>query len=60
MKWKGQGGYTKEETNIGLVVLSKYELPILKRKLVAFDEEAFVVVTEGNDIIGNYEKRLEA
>lgn len=58
--WKGQGGYTKEETNIGLVVLSKYELPILKRKLAAFDEEAFVVVTEGNDIIGNYEKRLEA
>lgn len=58
--WKGQGGYTKEEINIGLVALSKYELSILKRKLNAFDKDAFVVVSEENSIIGNFEKRLEA
>lgn len=58
--WKGQGGYTKEETNIGLVALSQYELPVLKRKLDEFDKDAFVVVSEDSRIIGNFEKRLEA
>ncbi len=57
--WKGQGGYTKEETNIGMVALSKYEIPVLRAKLAEFDKDAFIVVTEGNGIYGNFEKRLE-
>ncbi len=58
--WKGAGGYTKEAINIGLVVLSKYELAKLKRKVAEFDTDAFVVVITENDIYGNFEKRLEA
>ena len=58
--WRGIGGYTKETVNIGLVVLSKYEFPVLKRRLLEFDKEAFVIVAQGANILGNFEKRFDA
>ncbi len=58
--WQGTGGYTKETINVGLVVLSKYEFPVLKQMLSEFDKDAFVIVSQGGNIIGNYEKRFDA
>lgn len=58
--WEGIGGYTKQTINIGLVALSKYEFPALKHRLSEFDNDAFVIVAQGANILGNYEKRFDA
>lgn len=58
--WEGHGGYTNEPITIGMVSLSKYELPVLKRKIQDFDKGAFMVVSRNNSIYGNFEKRMEA
>ena len=58
--WKGTGGYSKGETNVAMVALSKYEVAILKKKLYEFDKDAFYVLSTGNDVGGHFEKRLEA
>lgn len=57
--WKGVGGYTKETVNVGLVVLSKYEFPALRKLLAEFDKDAFVIVAQGSHILGNFEKRFD-
>ncbi len=56
--WKAKGGYTKEETNILYVVLSKYEVGYLKKIIKEYDKDAFVVVSEGANIEGHYIKKL--
>ena len=56
--WKGFGGYTNEDTNILVSVVSKYEMNQLKEAVLAVDPNAFVIFNEGSQIIGNYEKRL--
>lgn len=56
--WKGTGGYTDTDTYVIYTVLSKYEVRTLQEKLQAQDPNAFVVITEQDQILGNYEVRL--
>lgn len=56
--WKGTGGYTDTDTYVIYTVLSKYEVRTLQQKLYEKDPDAFVIVTEQDQILGNYEVRL--
>lgn len=57
-RWDGEGAYTNEITYVLVTVISKYEVSQLKQVVREIDDQAFVVLTEGNSIIGNFEKRL--
>lgn len=56
--WKGVGGYTESDTYVFYTVLSKYEVRTLQERLRVLDPDAFVVITEQDQILGNYEVRL--
>lgn len=56
--WKGTGGYTDTDTYVIYTVVSKYEIRTLQQKLNEKDPDAFVIVTEQDQILGNYEVRL--
>ena len=56
--WKGVGGYTEVDTYVFYSVLSKYEVRILQENLKIQDPDAFVVVTEQDQVLGNFEIRL--
>lgn len=56
--WKGTGGYTETDTYVLVTVLSKFELHQLKQVLEKEDPNAFVIVNEKLEILGNYEIRL--
>lgn len=56
--WKAVGGYTDTDTFVVITVISKYEIAQLKQILIEKDPNAFVIVSEGPEILGNYEKRL--
>lgn len=57
--WDGKGGYTKAETEVLLSVISQYEIQELRKLVEDFDQDAFVIISEGDKIYGNYEKRLD-
>lgn len=56
--WNGFGGYTNDDTHILLTVVSKYEIEKLKEAVLDVDPKAFIILNEGSQITGNYEKRL--
>lgn len=56
--WVGEGAYTQEETNILLIVISKYEMAQLKEIVHKVDPHAFVIFTEGCIVDGNFERRI--
>lgn len=56
--WKGIGGYTEEDTYVLVCALSKYEIAQLSSFLSKADPNAFVLVSEGHQVMGNYEVRL--
>jgi len=56
--WVGEGAYTEEETNILLIVISKYEMTQLKEIVHKVDPNAFVIFTEGCSVDGNFERRI--
>ena len=56
--WQGMGVYTNEETDVFITILSKYEVSMLKQCVLALDPNAFIILSEGNEIVGNYEKRF--
>lgn len=56
--WVGEGAYTQQETNILIVVISKYEMAKLKEIVHRVDPHAFTIFTEGCIVDGNFEKRL--
>lgn len=56
--WMGKGAYTNLETEVLVSVVSKYEVPLLKKKIRAMDKDAFIIVTNVEDVSGGYEKRL--
>lgn len=57
-KWKSTGAYTEEGSEILYIVLSKYEINLLKRMVHRYDPDAFVVVKEGVWVDGNYLRKL--
>lgn len=56
--WDGAGAYTNETSYILITVISKYEVNRLRSIVHGIDKHAFMIFTEGNDVIGNFEKRL--
>ncbi len=56
--WNGKGVYTMEDKQILLTVISKYEIGSLKSLVKKHDEHAFLILSEGLDVMGNYEKRM--
>lgn len=56
--WDGVGAYTGDNTHILMTIISKYEINQLKRAVMNVDPNAFIVLNEGMQILGNYEKRL--
>lgn len=56
--WKAVGGYTETDTYVIITVISKYEIAPLRQMLLEKDPNAFMIMSEGPDIFGNFEKRL--
>lgn len=56
--WRGYGAYTENEQEILVAIVSKYEVTELKRIVLELDENAFIVISEGMHVVGNYQKRL--
>lgn len=56
--WEGYGAYTGDRSRILYTVVSKYEVPRLKRLVRAVDAHAFISVKEGLDVSDNFIKRL--
>jgi uncharacterized membrane-anchored protein YitT (DUF2179 family) len=47
------GGYTHEERQILICALKESELPEFQRKILAIDEDAFIIYSESQQIVGN-------
>lgn len=56
--WTGQGAYTKEDSYILVTMISKYEIERLLSVVRGIDPGAFVIVTEGTKVYGNFRKKL--
>ena len=56
--WDGEGAYTHMRSYILFVMISKYEVNQIKQIVHSIDPNAFVILTEGSTVIGNFEKRL--
>lgn len=56
--WNGWGAYTHEDSYILVTMISKYEIPQLLDLVHEVDPNAFIIVTEGTRIYGNFIKRL--
>lgn len=56
--WPGFGAYTDNEMDILNTIISKHEVAALKKMVLEKDPHAFIVISEGQQIVGNYEKRL--
>ena len=55
------GGFSKEKKPVIMVVVSKKQLPQLEYMIAHADPEAFVIVTETNEVQGlgfTYEEEL--
>lgn len=56
--WTGRGAYTKEDSYILVTMISKYEIERLLSLVRGIDPHAFVIVTEGTKVYGNFQKKL--
>lgn len=56
--WRGMGAYTNRENEVLVTVISKYEEAQIKKIVLDADPNAFMIISEGMHITGNYEKRL--
>ena len=56
--WDARGGYTGDEIQVLYTVLSKYEVPHLRRIVQEENPQAFVVLKEGLTIRGHFIRNL--
>lgn len=56
--WDGKGAYTDQDLQILTTCLNKYEVRRLKKIVGEVDPDAFVIINEGANITGGFEKRL--
>jgi uncharacterized membrane-anchored protein YitT (DUF2179 family) len=56
--WNGQGAYTGDQKEILLCIMNKYEVRRMKKIVHSCDPKAFFLLTRGNPVLGNFEKRL--
>ncbi|MBQ1217158.1 MAG: YitT family protein [Clostridia bacterium] len=57
--WNAEGGYTKAGKDVVLVVVRSYELFHLKRTVRMADPEAFMIVSDATEVLGNGFQREE-
>ena len=50
---KGTGGYTQEDRQVLICALKESELPDFQSKILAIDEDAFIIYSESQQIVGN-------
>lgn len=58
--WNAEGGYTKAGKDVVLVVVRSYELFHLKRTVRMADPEAFMIVSDATEVLGNGFQREES
>lgn len=56
--WEGTGAYSGQHTHIFTTVISKYEVPRLRRIINAADSGAFIIVNNKVTVSGNFIKKL--
>jgi len=56
--WEGKGAYSGQHTHIFVTVISKYEVPRLKRIISDADPQAYIILNNKVDIVGNFIKRF--
>jgi len=56
--WKGRGAYTGDEVNIVLTLVSKYEIEHLKGIVHDVDSNAFLMMSDGESIVGNFKRHI--
>lgn len=56
--WQGAGAYTENKKEILMVVLSKYELSDMIKRIKEIDDKAFIITNNSLNVTGGYEKRL--
>lgn len=56
--WMGKGAYTESEQYILFIAINKYEKRELKKIIHELDPHAFITISEGEEILGGFEKRL--
>ncbi len=56
--WEAYGGYTNEKSYVMFTMISKYEVPTLKRIVHEANPQAFTVFKEGANVSGNFIKHL--
>jgi uncharacterized membrane-anchored protein YitT (DUF2179 family) len=56
--WEGKGAYTGNHTHIYATVISKYQVPRLKRIIKATDPNAFIIINHKVEVSGNFIKKL--
>jgi len=56
--WEGEGAYSGQHNHIFITVVSKYEVPQLKRIVSSIDPSAFIVFNHKVDVSGNFIKRF--
>lgn len=56
--WMGHGCYNQTETYIFMTIVSKYEIPKLKKLIHEADPDAFITLNDNIDVDGNFIKRL--
>ncbi len=57
-KWNGFGGYTDENLEVLVVVISKYEVSSFRELIFSVDPGAFITFNEGLTVYGNFEKKF--
>lgn len=56
---KGMGSFTKADKYLYITVISKYEVPILRKVVQSVDKNAFIIINNGLEVYGNFQKRLD-
>lgn len=58
-RWGGTGSYTEEDVNILITLVSRYEVTHLKHIVQELDPHAFMMMSDGESIEGNFKKHLD-
>jgi len=56
--WEGEGAYSGQHNHIFITVVSKYEVPQLKRIVSDADKSAFIILNHKVDVSGGFIKKL--
>lgn len=58
-RWDGKGAYTDDDVNVLITLVSKYEISHLNHIVLEADPKAFMMMSDGERIVGNFKKHLD-